>query len=112
MELLPFVDLRAQYESLSPAIDAAIHRVLESTSFILGPDVAAFEREFADFCKVEHCVGVGSGTAALKLALEALDITPGDEVIIPANTYIATALAVSQVGARPVLVDMGDDYQI
>src|SRR6202165_4785574 len=112
MELLPFVDLKAQYLSLSADVQAAMRRVLESTSFILGPDVAEFEKEFAAYCGAQYCVGVGSGTAALKLALEALDIHPGDEVIVPANTYIATALAVSQMGAKPVFVDMADDYLI
>jgi dTDP-4-amino-4,6-dideoxygalactose transaminase len=112
VELIPFVDLKAQYRALSAEIDVALRRVMESTSFIMGPDVEKFEEEFATYCGARHCVGVGSGTAALKLALQACGVGAGDEVILPANTYIATALAVSQVGATPVLVDIDEDYLI
>ncbi|PZR59036.1 MAG: erythromycin biosynthesis sensory transduction protein eryC1 [Candidatus Meridianibacter frigidus] len=111
-EIVPFVDLRAQYAVLREEIAPAVEAVFKQAAFILGPDVAAFESEFADFIGVSHGVGVDSGTAALKVALEALGIGAGDEVIIPANTYIACAFAVSQVGATPVLVDMRDDYLI
>ncbi len=100
-----FVDLRRQHEELAEEINAAIQSVLTSNAFVLGEEVGAFEEEFAEFCGVKHCVGVGSGLDALTLALRALDIGPGDEVILPANTFIATALAVTQVGAMPVLVD-------
>src|SRR4051794_46262 len=78
---------------------------MESGWYILGPEVEAFEREFADYCGVAHCVGVGNGLDALILILRALDIGPGDEVIVPGNTYIATWLAVSHVGATPVPVE-------
>ena len=111
-ELLPFVDLRIQYQQHAVEIQAAIARVLESAAFIMGPDVAAFEDEFARFCGARYCVGVESGTAALKMAVLALGVGPGDEVLMPANTYIACALAVSQVGATPTFVDVGDDYLI
>src|SRR5262249_25055735 len=83
----------------------ALRAVLESAAFINGPDVAAFEEEFAAFCGTRYCVGVSSGLEALRLSLAALNLGSGDEVILPANTYIATALAVSGVGARPGLVD-------
>ena len=85
-------------------------RVMEDATFILGPDVGAFEERFAGYVGTRHCVGVESGTAALQLALEALGIGDGDEVILPANTYIASAIAVSATGASPVLVDCDDAY--
>lgn len=102
---VPFVDLKAQYAAIREEVRAAIDRVLESAGFILGPAVAEFEEAFAAFCGTREAVGVSSGLDALRLALMAIDIGPGDEVILPANTYIATALAVSALGARPVLVD-------
>jgi len=111
MDIIPFVDLRAQYETIRADVRAAIDRVLESSAYILGPDVAEFEEAFAGYCGAAHCVGVSSGTAALKLGLQALGIGPGDEVILPANTYIASALAISQVGATPVLVDVDGRYR-
>jgi perosamine synthetase len=107
---VPFVDLRAQYQSIKPQVSAAIDSVLERTSFILGPDVQQFEASFAEFTGRRYCIGVESGTAALKLALAALDIGAGDEVIVPANTYIASAIAISAAGATPVLVDADDAY--
>lgn len=109
-ELLPFVDLRIQYRNHAGELNAAISRVLDAAAFIMGPDLSAFEAEFADFIGTRHCVGVGSGTAALRIALLALGIRPGDEVLMPANTYIACALAASQVGAVPTFVDVGTDY--
>lgn len=102
---IPFVNLRAQYRALQPEIDAAIQGVLGECNFILGAPVREFEDAFAQFVNARHAVGVSSGLEALRLALFALGIKPGDEVILPANTFIATALAVSQVGAQPVLVD-------
>jgi dTDP-4-amino-4,6-dideoxygalactose transaminase len=102
---IPFVDLVAQYEAIRDEIDEAIRDVTESADYILGPRVARFEESFATFVGAEHGVGVGSGLDALRLALLALDVGPGDEVIVPANSYIATALAVSDVGADVVLVD-------
>ena len=109
---VPFVDLKAQYASIKSDIAPAIDEVLESASFIMGPQLERFEREFAQFNGSAHCAGTESGTAALKITLEALGIAAGDEVILPANTYIASALAVTAAGATPVLVDMGDDYLI
>jgi dTDP-3-amino-3,4,6-trideoxy-alpha-D-glucose transaminase len=102
---IPFVDLRAQYRSVAAELHSAVEEVLSNCNFILGRQVREFEEEFADFAGVCHAIGVSSGLDALRLALMALDIGSGDEVILPANTYIATALAVSAVGARPVLVD-------
>jgi len=102
---VPFVDLAAQQASIQTEIGAAIQRVLSECNFVLGPQVEEFERDFARFVGCEHAVGVSNGLDALRLALIAMDIGPADEVILPANTYIATALAVSAVGARPVLVD-------
>lgn len=103
---IPLVDLQAQYNSIQKEIDEAIRRVVESTQFIMGPDVAAFEQAFAAWCGVENCIGVGSGTAALEMALRALGIGQGDEVITVAHTFIATAEAISAVGAKPVFVDI------
>ncbi|MDZ7374211.1 MAG: DegT/DnrJ/EryC1/StrS family aminotransferase [candidate division KSB1 bacterium] len=110
---VPFVDLRVQYRNLRAEIDSALARVLERCDFILGSEVENFERRFAEYLGVAHAVGVSSGLDALHLALRTLGIGPGDEVIIPANTFVATALAVSTVGARPVLVDcVRDTYNI
>lgn len=102
---VPFVDLRAQYESLAGEVQQAILAVLERGDFILGKETGLFEEEFAAYCGAAYAVGVDSGTAALKLALRAFDIGPGDEVITVANTYIATASAISCTGASPILVD-------
>ncbi|HZV77356.1 MAG TPA: DegT/DnrJ/EryC1/StrS family aminotransferase [Candidatus Babeliales bacterium] len=110
--LVPFVDLKAQFRALRSEVVPRILEVMEDASFILGPSVARFEERFASYVGAGHCVGVESGTAALQLALEALNVGPGDEVIMPANTYIASAIAVSAVGARPVLVDIDDAYLI
>ncbi|MHC4607384.1 MAG: DegT/DnrJ/EryC1/StrS family aminotransferase, partial [Planctomycetota bacterium] len=106
---VPFVDLRAQYRSLKEELDAAARGVLERSAFILGKEVEAFEKEFAEFLGVPHAVGVSSGLDALRLSLTALGVGPGDEVLLPANTYIATALAVSAAGAGPVLVEMEEE---
>jgi dTDP-4-amino-4,6-dideoxygalactose transaminase len=100
-----FLDVGAAYEELKPAIDAAIAQSLSSGWYIGGPDVEAFEAAFAEYCGASHCVGVGNGLDALHLALRAMDIGPGDEVIVSSNTYIATWLAVSMVGATPVPVE-------
>lgn len=102
---VPFLDLGAAYRELKPEIDAAVARVLESGWYIGGEAVEAFERDFAAYCDAKYCVGVGNGLDALTLALRALDIGAGDEVIVPSNTYIATWLAVSAVGATPVPVE-------
>ena len=102
---VPFFDAATQQRSVMAETQAAIQEVLDQARFIVGPQVGEFERAFAEFVGVGHAVGVSSGLDALRLALSAVDVGPGDEVILPANTYIATALAVSAVGARPVLVD-------
>lgn len=99
---VPFLDLKPAYAELQAEIDAACRRVLQSGWFILGPEVEAFEAEFAAYCGGRHCVGVANGLDALELCLRAFDVGPGDEVIVPSNTYIATWLAVSAVGAIPV----------
>ncbi|MGZ5661640.1 MAG: DegT/DnrJ/EryC1/StrS family aminotransferase, partial [Usitatibacter sp.] len=102
---VPFLDLRPAYLELKEELDAAYARVMESGSYILGPELASFEEEFARYCGTRHCVGVGSGLDALRLALLAAGIGPGDEVLVPSNTYIATWLAVSHCGATPVPVE-------
>lgn len=106
---VPFVDLKPQYQSIKDEIDAAIRSVVESAWFVGGPELAAFEEEFAAYCETSHAVGVGNGTDALELALEALGVAPGDEVITQANTFIATASAIVRVGAKPVFVDNDPD---
>ena len=103
--MIPFLDLGAAYRELKPEIDAAVSRVLESGWYVLGPEVEAFEAEWATYCEAKHAVGLANGLDALTLALRALDIGPGDEVIVPSNTYIATWLAVSNMGAKPVPVE-------
>jgi dTDP-4-amino-4,6-dideoxygalactose transaminase len=103
---IPLVDLKAQYASIKPEIDAAIQRVLDSTNFILGKEVEDFEQSFARYVGAKGGVGVASGTAALHLALLACGVGTGDEIITTAHTFFATAEAVSQTGARPVFVDI------
>jgi dTDP-4-amino-4,6-dideoxygalactose transaminase len=100
-----FLDIKAAYLELQSEIDAAMQRVLHSGWYILGEEVEAFEQEYATYCGAAHCVGVANGLDALHLALLALDVGAGDEVIVPSNTYIATWLAVSQCGAIPVPVE-------
>jgi dTDP-4-amino-4,6-dideoxygalactose transaminase len=102
---VPFVDLRAQYAAIRDEIDGALHAVIERGAFILGEEVAAFERAFASFCGAREAVGVGNGTDALVLALKAVGVRAGDEVITAANTFVATAEAIVHAGAAPVLVD-------
>ena len=109
MYRVPLLDLRSQYESLKPRIDAAVGRVFESGIFVLGPEVAAFEREFAAYCGVRHAIGVNSGTSALHLALLAAGVGVGDEVVTVPFTFVATAAAVLYTGARPVFVDVDSD---
>ncbi len=103
---IPFVDLQAQYRSIQPEADAAVLGVMGRGDFILGQAVKEFEQAFADWCETDFAVGVDSGYSALELMLLAYDIGPGDEVITAANTFIATTLAISNTGAKPVLVDM------
>jgi dTDP-4-amino-4,6-dideoxygalactose transaminase len=103
---LPFVDLAPQQRALAPELFATLSRMLERTDWILGEELEAFEQEFADYCESRHGVGTDSGMSALELGLRAFGVGPGDEVITAANTFIATALAISHTGARPVLVDV------
>jgi dTDP-4-amino-4,6-dideoxygalactose transaminase len=103
--MIPFLDLKSGYLELKDELDAAAARVLGSGWYVLGPEVQDFERDFAAYADAAHCVGVGNGLDALVLALRALDVGPGDEVLVPSNTYIATWLAVSMVGATPVPVE-------
>lgn len=103
---VPFLDLKVQHDSLRNELATAIHEVINASAFAGGPYVERFENEFAGYCGAEHCVGVGSGTDALWLALEALEIGPGDEVITVPMTFFATAEAISRTGAKPVFVDI------
>jgi len=103
--MIPFLDLKAIYAELKPELDAAYARVMESGWFVLGKEVEAFEAEYAAFCGTAHCVGLGNGLEALELVLRAWDVGAGDEVIVPSNTYIATWLAVTAVGAKVVPVE-------
>jgi len=105
MNTIPFLDLRAAYLELKTEIDEAVARVLNSGYYILGPEVEAFEAEFATYSQAQYAIGVADGLDALQLALLAMGVGPGDEVIVPSNTYIATWLAVSQCGATPVPVE-------
>jgi dTDP-4-amino-4,6-dideoxygalactose transaminase len=108
--VIPYVDLQRQYRSIKAEIDAAVLRVLDSAQFVLGDEVAAFEREFANYCNVSDAVGVNSGTSALHLSLLAAGIGPGDEVITVPFTFVATVSTICYTGARPVLVDIEPDY--
>ena len=102
---VPFLDVGASYRELKREIDQAIKKVLLGGWYIQGENLKKFEAEFADYCGVKYCLGVGNGLNALELILRAYDIKKGDEVIVPANTFIATLLAVNTVGAQPILVD-------
>ncbi|MFI5496960.1 DegT/DnrJ/EryC1/StrS family aminotransferase [Actinoplanes sp. NPDC051859] len=113
MNRIPLVDLAAAHAEVAEEVEAGFKRILAETAFVGGAEVAAFEQEYAAFSGVEHCVGVANGTDALELALRAVGVGPGAEVILPANTFIATAEAVARAGARVVLVDcMPDTYLI
>jgi dTDP-4-amino-4,6-dideoxygalactose transaminase len=102
---IPFLDMKSPYREIKDELDAAYQRVMESGWYILGEEVEAFEKEFAAYCGVKHCIGVGNGLEALHLILRAYGIGEGDEVVVPSNTYIATWLAVSYAGATPVPVE-------
>jgi dTDP-4-amino-4,6-dideoxygalactose transaminase len=106
---IPLVDLQAQYQTIKTEIDLAIERIVSNTAFIGGNDVKEFEKEFAAYCEVKACTSVGNGTDALYLALRGLGIAPGDEVITASHTFIATSEAISQVGAKPVFVEVEED---
>lgn len=103
---VPFLDLKAMRRELGGELDAAVSRTLDSGWYLLGAELEEFEREFAAYCGVRHCVGVASGLSAIELALRAAGVGPGDEVIVPAYTWVATWLAVTRTGARPVGVDV------
>jgi dTDP-4-amino-4,6-dideoxygalactose transaminase len=109
---VPFVALALQQAALKAELMAAVETVLDSGQYILGPEVEAFERRFAALCEVPHAIGVDNGTSALILALRALGIGPGDEVITPPNSFLASAATVALLGARPVFVDVRDDLNI
>ncbi|NYE35531.1 dTDP-4-amino-4,6-dideoxygalactose transaminase [Nocardioides cavernae] len=106
---VPFVDLASQHAEIAAEVQDGLASVFSATAFVDGPAVADFERAYAEFVGVEHCVGVGNGTDALELALRAAGVRAGGEVIVPANTFIATAEAASRIGAVPVPVDVDDD---
>lgn len=105
MSAVPFLRVQASYEELKEELDDAYGRIMKSGTYVLGEELEAFEAEWAEYCGVRHCVGVGNGLDALHLTLRAMSIGPGDEVIVPSNTYIATWLAVSNSGATPVPVE-------
>lgn len=109
---VPFVDLGLQHRRIAGPVQAAITAIMDRTAFVLGPEVAAFEEEFARYCGVRHCIGVGNGTDALELALRGAGVGPGDEVVVPANTFVATAEAVLRAGASLVLADCTEDFLI
>ena len=108
--MIPLADLKAQYRSVKPDIDAAIAHVLENAQFALGPAVEAFEREFASYCGTTEAVAVNTGTSALHVALLAVGVRPGDEVITVPFTFVATVAAIEYAGAKPVFVDIDPDY--
>src|SRR5579863_51540 len=104
--MVPFVDLKAQYRAIKTEIDAAIGHILENSQFVLGPEVAAFESEFAHYTGGAHAIALNSGTSALHLAMLAAGIGPGDEVITIPFTFVATTAAIGYTGAKPVFVDI------
>ena len=103
---IPFVDLKSQYASIKDEIDTAISEVISKTAFVGGPYLQAFEEEFASYCGAKHCVGVGNGTDAIFVALRAIGIGPGDEVITAANSFVATSEAITMAGGKVVFVDV------
>ena len=110
--IVPYVNLVAQHALIKDELLAAVAAVIDHGQFVLGPDVEKFERRFAQMCGVEFAVGVNSGTDALILALKALGVGPGDEVITVPNSFVASASCIALVGAQPVFVDVGDDYNM
>ncbi len=109
---VPYINLPLQHRPLKPQLLAAVERVLDHGQFILGPEVSAFEERFAAYCETQYAIGVDNGTSALFLVLRALGIGPGDEVITPPNSFLASASCIALVGARPVFVDVRDDFNI
>jgi len=106
---IPFLDLQAQYRSIKPEINAAIARVLDTSTYALGPSVESFETAYAEYCGAKYCIALNSGTAAIAMTLQAWGVKPGDKVITVANSFFASAEAVSEIGATPVLVDCDID---
>lgn len=106
---IDFVNLKRQYQAIKPEINHAIQEVLNTASFVGGEEIQIFEKKFAKYCGAKYCVTVNSGTDALKFICQALNIKEGDEVLVPVNTFIATALAVSMTGAKPIFVDCNED---
>jgi len=104
--VIPYLDLKAQYRSIRDEVEPAVRAVLESGQYVLGPEVEAFEREFADFCGSRHCIAVSSGTSALQMALMAAGVVAGDEVITVPMTFVATTAAIRYLDAKPVFVDV------
>jgi dTDP-4-amino-4,6-dideoxygalactose transaminase len=109
LEKIPYLDLPLQMRGIRKEIDAAIARTLDNCSFALGPDVAQFEKDFAQFCGAKECIGLNNGTSALHIALKMLGVGSGDEVITTPLTFVATSWAISYVGAKPVYIDVQDD---
>ena len=107
--MIPFFDLKRQYQVIKDEVQLALNEIFSKCQFILGDTVNEFEKEFANYCNVKHCIGVSSGTAALFLALKACNIGPGDEVITVSHTFVATAEVISLIGAIPVFVDISPD---
>jgi dTDP-4-amino-4,6-dideoxygalactose transaminase len=107
---IPFVDLGIQHRAIADEVRCGFDRVLNDTSFVLGPAVEHFEQAYAEYCGVRHCVGVGNGTDAIELALRAIGVGPGDEVITAANTFVATVEAITRTGARLVLADCDENF--
>ena len=112
MASVPLVDLAFQHREIEAEVKPALDSIMSRGAFILGAEVGVFETEFAEFCGAAHCIGVGSGTDALELAFRAAGLEDGAEVILPANTFIATALAVVRAGGVPVLVDCDDEHSL
>ncbi len=112
LDPIVFVDLAAQHREVEAEVATGFARVMAATAFINGPDVAGFEKEWAAYTGTRHAVGVANGTEALELALRGAGIGPGDEVIVPANSFIASASAIARAGARPVFVDCDPDYYL
>jgi len=107
-EIVPFLDIKAPHEELKEELQAAFERVIESGWYIMGKELEAFESEFAAYCGSDHCIGVANGLDALEIILKGYDIGPEDEVIVPGHTFIATWMAVSNVGAKPIPVDVDE----
>ncbi len=107
---VPFVDLKAQYNSVKKEMDEAIHRILDNTAFIGGNEVDEFEKAFEELYGVDHCVPVGNGTDSLYIIMKMLGISPGDEVITPANSWISSSETITQTGAKPVFADIEEEY--